>query len=146
MDVPKCTWKQADWIMSLTLFITLKLLHFLILLHFMMLLIYWSDLLMWFTDQHIQLRKLLSRIRNQEWKLENPGEGKYYGSNVWYGGKLGEEEEDPDWEHPRESGSRKRKRSHITDWDGATSFSFIMTLFINHNLRVNNWKFNEPCR
>ena len=44
------------------------------------------------------------------------GDDGYYGSNDWYGGKLGEEEDDPDWEFPHESGSRKRKRSHITDW------------------------------
>ena len=79
-----------------------------------------------FTDidfENIQLRKLLSRIRNQDWKLENRGDDGYYGSNDWYGGKLGEEDEDPDWEFPREAGSsRKRKRSHITDWDGPISF------------------------
>ena len=53
------------------------------------------------------------------------GDDGYYGSNDWYGGKLGEEEDDPDWEFPHESGSRKRKRSHITDWYGWT-FALIL--------------------
>ena len=82
----------------------------------------------------IQLRKLLSRIRNQDWKTDNRGDG-FYGSNDWYGGKLGEEDEDPDWD-PREFGNRKRKRARVTDWDGSATSFFVFNSSVRTGFKV----------